>query len=228
MIFLRDAKALQQYGIKELILISQDTTDYGFDLGIKDGLPGLLDQILRVAPEIPWIRILYNYPGAVSDKLIDIMANNAQILPYFDLPLQHSDPDILKKMNRPSNIDWVYKTIEKLRSAIPDLAIRTTFITGFPGETEKAFNSLLKFIEVLQLDHVGVFPYSFERGTLAEALGDPIPEKIKLERVKRLMTAQEKISLSKNQSLIGREMKILIEGSGDGISVGRTYRMLPK
>ncbi len=225
---LRDATALQNYGIKELILIAQDTTDYGFDLGIKDGLANLLGKILHSAPNIPWVRILYNYPGYVTDALIDVMANNAQVLPYFDLPLQHADPNILKKMNRPSNINWVYKTIEKLRNAIPDLAIRTTFITGFPGETETEFLSLLKFVEELQFDHVGVFPYSFEKGTPAEALGDPVPENVKLDRVERLMAAQEKISYAKNQTLVGKEMEILIEGNGDGISVGRTYRDAPE
>lgn len=225
---LRDVEALQNYGIKELILIAQDTTDYGFDIGIKDGLSALLAQILRFAPDIPWIRILYNYPGYVTDRLIELMANNPQILPYFDLPLQHADPAILKRMNRPSDINWVYKTIEKLRAAIPDLAIHTTFIVGFPGETEKEFDSLLNFIKELRFDHVGVFPYSYEKGTPAERFGDPISEKIKLDRVRRLMSAQETISYEKNQLLIGKEMEILIEGSGDGISVGRTYRDAPE
>ena len=225
---LRDVEALQNYGIRELILIAQDTTDYGFDLGIKDGLSKLLTEILRTAPEIPWIRILYNFPGYVTDNLIEVMANNAQIVPYFDLPLQHADPSILKRMNRPFNIDWVYKTIEKLRAAIPDLAMRTTFIAGFPGETEKEFNTLLNFVKELRFDHVGIFPYSFEKGTPAEVFGDPIPEKTKLERVERLMKIQEKISYEKNKALIGKKMKILIEGSGDGISVGRSYRDDPE
>jgi len=225
---LRDVEALQNYGIKELILIAQDTTDYGFDIGVKDGLSALLAQILRVAPDIPWIRILYNYPGYVTDRLIELMANNPQILPYFDLPLQHADPAILKRMNRPSDVNWVYKTIAKLRAAISDLAIRTTFVVGFPGETEKEFDSLLNFIKELRFDHVGVFPYSHEKGTPAERFGDPISEKIKLDRVRRLMSAQETISYEKNQLLVGKEMEILIEGSGDGISVGRTYRDAPE
>ncbi|MCE1255512.1 MAG: MiaB/RimO family radical SAM methylthiotransferase, partial [Anaerolineae bacterium] len=133
---IKEALSLQEQGIQELILISQDTTDYGSDLGIKNGLAGLLKQITAQVTQIPWIRVLYAYPGYVTDELIEVMATSPQILHYLDIPLQHAHPDMLKRMKRPSNIDWVYQTVEKMRRAMPDLAIRTTFITGFPGETD--------------------------------------------------------------------------------------------
>jgi ribosomal protein S12 methylthiotransferase len=147
---------------------------------------------------------------------------------YLDIPLQHAHPDMLKRMKRPSNVVWVYKTIEKMREVIPDLALRTTFIVGYPGETEIEFNILLDFMQEIKFDHVGVFPFSFEMGTSSEPLGDPIPEVVKQERLGRLMQLQESISLSKNQAWIGKTLPVLIEGQGDGISVGRSYRDAPE
>ncbi len=227
-VIIREAEELQLRGIKELILIAQDTTDYGYDLGIKDGLVVLLEKLLPRIPDIPWLRILYSYPGYVSDRLIDLMSDSPQLLNYFDIPLQHADPTILKSMKRPSDIDWVYRTVEKMRRRIPDLAIRSTFIVGYPGETEKEFQTLLNFIEEMQMDHVGVFTFSFEKGTSSEPLGDPVSKEEKEERLRRLMELQESISLKRNQSLIGKKMNILIEGSSDGISVGRSYRDAPE
>src|SRR5690606_25334932 len=122
-----------------LILIAQDTTDYGHDLGLQDGLALLLENLVKTVPDIPWIRLLYTYPGAISDRLIELMASQPQIVHYLDIPLQHAHPDILRKMRRPANIDWVYRTLEKMRRAMPDLAIRSTFIVGYPGETEAEF-----------------------------------------------------------------------------------------
>ena len=227
-VILNEAEILQDNGVKELILIAQDTTDYGYDLGMKDGLSTLLEKLLPRIPAIPWIRLLYSFPGYVTNRLIDIMSSSPQILNYLDIPLQHADPDILKKMNRPSDIDWVYKTINKMRAALPGLAIRSTFIVGYPGETEKEFSTLLKFIEEIQFDHVGAFTFSFEQGTSSEPFGDPVPEEEKQMRLSRLMKLQESISLQRNQALIGKQLEVLIEGTGDGISVGRSYRDAPE
>jgi ribosomal protein S12 methylthiotransferase len=225
---LQDAVHLQQAGVKELIMIAQDTTDYGCDLGMKDGLVQLLEKLLPAIPKLPWVRVLYAYPGYVTDRLIDLMAAQPQLLHYFDIPLQHAHPDVLKRMKRPADMEWVYRTLEKMRKAMPDLALRTTFIVGYPGETEAEFNTLLDFMEEVKLDHVGAFTFSFEPGTASEPLGDTVPDAEKQSRLERLMILQEKISLGKNQTLIGRQLDVLIEGIGDGISVGRSYRDAPE
>jgi len=225
---LAETQILAQKGIKEVILIAQDTTDYGSDLGKKDGLADLLERMVIQTPQIPWYRILYAYPGVVTDKLIGVMAKFDQILPYLDIPLQHADPSILKRMKRPSNIDNVFKMVEKLRSAMPDFAIRTTFIVGFPGETEKEFNTLLNFINEIKFDHIGAFTYYQELGTSAFDLGDPVSEEEKNSRLERLMTLQQEISLKKNQTFIGKSIPVIIEGYNDGISVGRSYRDAPE
>lgn len=227
-IIIKEAEILQANGIKELILIAQDTTDYGYDLGMKDGLVSLLENLLPRISDIPWLRLLYSFPGYVSDRLIDLMSSSPQMLHYLDIPLQHADPGILKSMKRPSDIDWVYRTVEKMRKRIPDLAIRSTFIVGYPGETEKEFKTLLSFIEEMQLDHVGAFTFSFEPGTSSEPLGDPVTKDEKEERLGRLMELQESISLKRNQALIGKKLDVLIEGEGDGISVARSYRDAPE
>lgn len=231
---LRDTWYLQNQGVREINLIAQDTTDYGHDLGQKDGLAVLLEELTLAAPEVDWIRILYAYPGYITDRLIEVMASNQQILSYIDIPLQHADPGVLKSMRRPANMDWVYRTVEKLRKEMSGLALRTTFIVGYPGETEKAFETLLDFIEEVQFDRVGVFEFSFEPGTTSEALGDPVPTAVKTERKERLMLTQQRISLQKNQALVGKTLDVLIEGQGivDGsteiISLGRTYRDAPE
>ncbi|MDD5367730.1 MAG: 30S ribosomal protein S12 methylthiotransferase RimO [Anaerolineaceae bacterium] len=225
---LAEARRLQGQGVHELILIAQDTTDYGHDLGMKDGLATLLEQIVQATPGIDWVRVLYAYPGYVTDRLIEVMANNPQILPYLDMPLQHVDPTILRAMRRPANVDWVYHTLEKMRAALPNLALRTTFIVGYPGEGEPEFQRLLDFIQEIRFDRIGAFQFSFESGTTSEPLGDPVPQQIKDERLDRLMALQQNISLEKNQTFIGKSLDILIEGYNDGISVGRSYRDAPE
>jgi ribosomal protein S12 methylthiotransferase len=225
---LKEARHLARSGVREINLIAQDSTDYGHDLGVKDGLAKLLEKLVEQVPEVDWIRILYAYPGYVTEKLIDIMANAPQIVPYLDMPLQHADRQLLKAMRRPANMDWVHRTIAKMRSAMPDLALRTTFIVGYPGETEESFQRLLDFVADIRFDRVGVFTFSFEPGTTSEPLGDPIPEQVKQERRQRLMTVQQRISLEKNQALVGRKLDVLIDGVGDGVSVGRTYRDAPE
>jgi ribosomal protein S12 methylthiotransferase len=225
---LAEAHQLHQAGVRELILIAQDTTDYGHDLGIKDGLATLLEKLVVTAPQVDWIRVMYAYPGYVTDRLIEVMASNPKILPYLDMPLQHAHPAVLQRMRRPANIDWVHRTLAKMRSLLPDLALRTTFIVGYPGETEQEFQALLDFIQQLRFDRVGAFQFSFEPGTASEALGDPVPAEVKQERYERLMLLQQGIALQKNQSLVGKTLSTLIDGQGDGLSLGRTYRDAPE
>ncbi|MDT8896720.1 MAG: 30S ribosomal protein S12 methylthiotransferase RimO [Thermanaerothrix sp.] len=227
-VILEEARQLQAAGVKELILIAQDTTDYGHDLGLQDGLALLLENLVKTVPDIPWIRLLYTYPGAISDRLIELMASQPQIVHYLDIPLQHAHPDILRKMRRPANIDWVYRTLEKMRRAMPDLAIRSTFIVGYPGETEAEFQTLLDFLAEVRLDRVGAFTFSFEPGTASEPLGDPVPPEVKQARYNRLMELQSQISLSIHQSLIGKHLEVLIEGANQDLSVGRSYRDAPE
>ncbi len=227
-VILEEALLLQQQGIRELILIAQDTTDYGHDLGLKEGLSGLLSELVQRVPEIPWIRILYAYPGYVTERLMQVMAEHPQILPYLDMPLQHAHPDVLRRMRRPANMEWVYNTLAKMRQAMPDLALRTTFIVGYPGESEAEFQTLLDFVAEVKFDHVGVFPFSFEPGTTSEPLGDPISAEVKQARIERLMRLQEEVSKARLQTLIGRILPVLIEGCNDGIAVGRSYRDAPE
>ena len=223
-----EARKLEALGVRELILIAQDTTDYGHDLGVKDGLALLLENLVEAAPRIDWMRVMYAYPGYVTDRLIEVMATNPQIIPYLDIPLQHAHPATLKRMRRPANIDWVYRTLEKMRTAMPELALRTTFIVGYPGETETEFQALLDFIDAIRFDRVGTFQFSFESGTTSEPLGDPIPAEIKQDRFERLMERQQMISLERNQGFVGKTLDALIEGQGDGISLGRTFRDAPE
>jgi ribosomal protein S12 methylthiotransferase len=224
----REAQVLAQRGVRELILIAQDLTDYGHDLGLKDGLPTLLESICDSAPELKWIRLMYQYPGAVSDRLIEVMATRPQIVHYVDIPLQHGHPEVLKRMRRPANLEWVYRTFEKIRAAMPDVAIRTTFIVGYPGETEEEFDGLLKFVRDLQFDRVGAFQYSFEPGTPSADLPDQILAEVKQDRYERLMEMQQAISLKSNQTHVGRTLAVLIEGQGDGLTLGRSYRDAPE
>jgi ribosomal protein S12 methylthiotransferase len=225
---IKEARSLQEMGIHEIILIAQDTTDYGHDLGLKDGLAQLLEDIIPEIPEVDWVRIMYAYPGYVTDRLIDVMAKHSQIVPYLDIPLQHAHPAALRRMRRPANIDWVYRTLEKMRNAMPNLALRTTFIVGYPGETDEEFQRLLDFIKEIRFDRVGAFQFSFEPGTTSEPLGDPVPSEVKQARWEELMSLQQGISLERNQSFVGQTLEVLIEGYGDGISIGRSYRDAPE
>lgn len=225
---LEEARNLQAAGVKEIILIAQDTTDYGHDLGVKEGLAVLLEKLVKAVPDVDWIRVMYAYPGYVTDRLIEVMASHPQVLPYLDIPLQHAHPDTLKRMRRPANMNWVHRTLKKMRRAMPELALRTTFIVGYPGETEEEFETLLEFVQSVGFDRVGAFTFSFEPGTTSEPLGDPIPEEIKEERLARLMQAQQPISLEKNQSFVGQTLPVLVEGYGEGLSLGRTYRDAPE
>ncbi len=225
---LEDAAFAADQGAKELILIAQDTTTYGRDLGLEDGLALLLERLVERVPQVPWIRVMYAFPGAVTPRLMEVMARHPQVLPYLDIPLQHVHPAVLRRMRRPADGDWVRRTVAALRERMPEIAIRTTFIVGYPGETEEEFAALLQFVEEMEFDRVGIFTYSREEDTEAAALPDDVPAEVKEERRARLMERQQAISLAKNQALIGRTLDVLIEGQGDGLSVGRTYRDAPE
>lgn len=227
-LIINEARVLRDAGVRELVLIAQDTTDYGHDLGMKDGLAILLEQLTDSVPDMDWIRIMYSYPGYVTDRLIEVMATRRQILPYLDIPLQHAHPKTLQRMKRPANIDWVYKTLAKMRATIPDLSIRTTFIVGYPGETDEEYQALYDFVNEIRFDRAGAFQFSFEPGTTSAPLGDPVPASVKQERYDRLMELQQSISLQVNQSYVGKTLDVLIEGFDNGISVGRSYRDAPE
>jgi ribosomal protein S12 methylthiotransferase len=223
----------------ELLLIAQDSTDYGYDLGMKDGLAHLLDSIVEAAPDIPWIRIMYAYPGYVTPRLMETIARHDQIVKYLDMPLQHGHRETLKRMKRPAKIEWVYETVGKLREMIPNLAVRTTFIVGYPGETDEEFDGLMQFVRDLEFDRVGAFKYSYEIGTPSAALADHVPDDVKQARWEALMELQQGISLKKNQAFVGRTLNVLVEGHGQGededgnpidtpISLGRSYRDAPE
>ena len=223
-----DARQLRDYGVLEINLIAQDATYYGADRGMRDGLAHLLERLVTQVPEIPWIRVLYTFPGYITPRLIRVIRDTPQILPYVDLPLQHAHPDMLRRMRRPADMAQVRATLAALREAMPDIALRTTFIVGFPGETEAEFAALLDFVREVQFDRLGVFTYSHEPGTPAAELGDDVPEEVKTARYDQVMIAQQEISLRRNQALIGRRLDVLLEGAGDGITVGRSYRDAPE
>jgi len=242
-----DARYLAEQGMLEIILIAQDTTAYGRDAGQPDALPALLDALVAAVPQVPWVRLMYAYPQHVSRRLIETMARHPQIVHYLDLPLQHAHPATLRRMGRPSSINRVRRLIDDLRRAMPDIALRTSFIVGYPGETEAEFCALEQFVHEVQFDKVGVFTYSPEAGTRAVDLPDQVPQEVKQERYDRLMSGQQAISLARNQAQVGRTLAVLIEGQGEmeleepgapsgagdasgegAISVGRCYRDAPE
>lgn len=227
---LNDARALADMGVQEMILIAQDVTDYGHDLQIKEGLTALLEKLVKAVPEVPWIRLMYTFPGVVSRPLMELMAAEPQLLPYLDIPLQHADPRVLKSMHRPSNMGAVRETLFTLRELMPEASLRTTFIVGYPTEDEAAFQTLVDFTREVRFDHMGAFTYSFEPGAPAEPLGDPISEDAKIERLEALMQVQADISLDRNQQFIGKTLDVLVEGVDEenSISIGRSYRDAPE
>jgi ribosomal protein S12 methylthiotransferase len=225
---LSEAQHLQDQGVRELVLIAQDTTSYGYDLGMRHGFSKLLDDLVQKVPEIDWIRILYAFPSSVNASLIETMARHEQIIPYLDMPLQHAHPDMLRRMHRPTDLEAIRRRLDDLRRAMPQIALRTAFIVGFPGETEDEFQRLIDFTTEQRFDRLGVFTYSFESRTPAGNLGDPVPEALKQERYARLMELQQQISLEKHQQLVGRRLDVLIEGHDESLSIGRSYRDAPE
>jgi ribosomal protein S12 methylthiotransferase len=222
-----EARDLVAHGVKEIVLVAQDTTAYGWDLGTRDALAPLIERLCTEVNGLRWLRLMYAYPGHVTPRLIETMARYPQVVHYIDVPLQHAHPETLKRMKRP-NIGVTRQMLDALRAAMPDLAIRTTFIVGFPGETNEEFNALLEFLEEQQFDRVGVFEYSPEEGTPSATMPDQIAPKTKKHRRERAMALQQKISLAKNKQWIGKELDVLIEGAGDGVSIARSYRDAPE
>lgn len=224
---IEEARHLASTGAKELNLIAQDVTQYGYDLYRSFTLPKLLRELNGVEG-IEWIRLLYFYPNRLTDEVIEAMATLPKVLPYVDIPLQHAHPETLKRMKRPWDGERYLRLFEKLRAAMPDAAIRTTFIVGFPGETDLEFSYLLDFMEAARLDRVGAFVFSREPGTSAHDMEGQVPFRLKRERFDRLMRAQQKISLAKNQSWLGRTLTVLVEEEKDGWSAGRSFRDAPE
>lgn len=230
-----EAQALVAAGAKELVVVAQDSTDYGRDFGEPDSLSRLLAAICnRTDDRLRWVRLMYAYPGHVSDALIETMAAQEKIVPYLDMPLQHGDPRTLRRMRRPSRLEMVYDHMRNLRAAMPNIALRSTFIVGFPGETEEEFQGLLDFVKAIEFDKVGAFTFSPEPGTPSATMPDQVPDEVKQERYGRLMEVQQPISLRKNQAQVGKLLEILVEGegeiadTGDPLLLGRSYRDAPE
>ena len=225
---LAEARSLVDQGVRELILIAQDTTAYGRDLGQRRGLVELLPDLLAQVPELTWLRLMYAYPQHIDSRLIDVLASDPRICHYLDVPLQHAHPDVLRRMRRPHDPERVERLVADLRAAMPDIALRTSFIVGFPGETRREFEALLDFMAAVRFDRVGVFTYSKEKGTAAAELPGQVPPGLRQARYERAMAWQQEISLQRNQEQVGRTLPVLIEGAQEGISLGRSYRDAPE
>jgi len=225
-----EAEQLVAQGVRELTLIGQDTTCYGEDLGMKDGLAQLLDSLARI-PDLKWLRFLYAYPNKVTGRLLETIARHENICKYLDMPLQHASAAVLKSMRRGGNADIFLKTIERVRATVPDVAIRTTFITGFPGESEADFAVLSEFVRAAKLDWLGVFSYSDEEGSGAFNLGDKIPSRTIEARRRSLMRLQQSISRKSRARLVGRRFDLLVEGPSEETPLlweGRTQHQAPE
>ncbi len=224
---LEEARHLAATGVKEINLIAQDVTQYGFDLYREFTLPKLLRE-LNAIDGIEWIRILYFYPNRLTDEVIEAIATLPKVLPYIDIPLQHAHPETLRRMKRPWDGERYLGLFEKVRAAVPDVAIRTTFIVGFPGETEEEFDYLLEFMKSARLDRVGAFMFSREGGTPSFEMEGQVPFRIKRERYDKLMRTQQRISLEVNQRWVGREIDVLVDERKDGWAIGRSHRDAPE
>lgn len=225
---IEEAKSLSKKGIKELIIIAQDTTKYGIDLYKRPRLAELLEELCKI-DGIEWIRFLYAYPESITDELIKVVKENDKICKYFDIPIQHISDEVLKRMNRKNNGEGIKKLINKIRNQIPEAILRTSLIVGFPGETEEDFNKLYKFVQDAKFDKLGVFTYSKEDGTPAEKMENQMHPNTKKSRYNKIMKLQQKISEEILKGKIGKTYKTLIEGiSFDGrYLIGRTYMDVP-
>lgn len=222
-----EAEFLAANGTKELILIAQDITDYGKDLYGKKNLSELLNKLSEVKG-IEWIRLMYAYPSHFPDDVIEVIAENPKVLKYVDIPLQHISDDVLKSMRRGVTSKQTYNLLYKLRNRIPDITLRTTFIVGYPNETEKDFEQLIDFIKEIKFDRVGAFTFSVEENTSSFILGDPVSKEEKEKRKSLLMEVQSQISLEKNQSFVGKTLKVILESKESEYYVGRSYRDAPE
>ena len=222
------AEKLASDGIKELVLVAQETTLYGVDLYGEKKLPELLTKLSEIEG-IEWIRLLYCYPEEITDELIEVMATNPKICHYVDIPIQHSENAILKRMGRRTSREDIVELVGRLRTAMPDIAIRTTLISGFPGETQELHDGLVDFVDECEFDRLGVFTYSPEEGTPAAEYEDQVDGELAVKWRDEIMELQQEISYEKNQQMIGSTQKVLIEGYlvDDDVYVGRTYRDAP-
>ena len=218
----REIRELVTGGVREVILVSQNTTAYGLDLAREPGsatsgspLARLLERICADVPELPWLRFHSCYPGWVTEDLLQTMAKLPQVVKYFDIPLQHAHPEILRTMRRPSDVEHVKQVLARARELMPDVALRTTFITGYPGETREHFAAVLDLMREVRFDHVGVFPYYPEEGTPAGTAPGQVPSRTRQARKRRALELQQEISLELNQKFIGRELDVLVEGAAD-------------
>jgi ribosomal protein S12 methylthiotransferase len=231
-----EARRLAAEGVREIVLVAQDSTDYGRDLGMRDALPELLERLSEAVPDVPWLRLMYAYPGHVTRRLAETMARLPNVVPYVDVPLQHGAESVLRRMKRPSNTRMVREMIDMLRDAMPDVALRTTFIVGYPGETEAEFEELLAFVRESGFDHVGCFTFSPQSESSAAHEPDQVPERTKRSRQRRLMEVAQQVSLIRNRAMVGREIDVLVESTstdrrddvGAGFVVGRSYRDAPE
>ena len=225
---LAEAQRLADQGVKELILVAQETTVYGVDLYGEKRLPQLLTKLARV-PGIRWIRVQYCYPEEITEELIQVIKNEPKVCHYLDLPIQHASDRILKRMGRRTTQADLRRIIGRLREEIPDICLRTTLISGFPGETEDDHEELMRFVDDCEFDRLGVFPYSAEEDTPAASMPDQIPEEVKEERRAELMELQQEIAFEKAEEMAGRELTVMIEGkvADENAYAGRTYKDAP-
>ena len=222
-----EANELVAKGVNEIVLIAQDTTSWGIDIYGKPSLPMLLKELDKIE-NLEWIRLMYTYPSLVDDELLEVIANSKKIVHYIDMPLQHSHPEVLKRMKRPV-MDYE-KLVNNIRKHIPDVVLRTTFITGYPAETEEEFEHLLNFVKKMKFDKLGVFEFCSEKGTYAYTLKNKIKASVKKQRRNKILEAQQKISLEINRSLIGKEIPVIIEGvvESENKAIARSFRDAPE
>lgn len=246
---IQEIRELVDGGVREVILVSQNTTAYGQDLVGASPAPAergttlsrLLGQICDGVPELPWLRFHYCYPGWVNDQLLRTMARLPQVVKYLDIPLQHAHPDVLRAMNRPRDVEHVKAVLARARELMPELALRTTFIVGFPGETAAHFAAVLRFMEAVQFDHAGIFPYFAEEGTPAASLSGQVSDRVKQRRKMQALEVQQGVSLARNQAFVGQELEVLVEGTAGETPatarvapgaaerlIGRTFRDAPE
>ncbi|MDP3150285.1 MAG: 30S ribosomal protein S12 methylthiotransferase RimO [Ignavibacteria bacterium] len=223
----REAEFLAKNHTKELILIGQDTTDYGKDLYQKRNLAELITRLSEIEG-IEWIRLMYVYPSHFPEDLMEVMANNPKVCKYIDIPLQHISDDVLRSMRRGITKRRTVEMLNELHKKIPGVTIRTTFIVGYPNETKEDFNELCEFVKEFKFDRIGVFTYSVEESTPSFILGDPVTEKEKVRRKNKLMEIQQTISHEKNLSLLGKKLRIVVEGREGDYYIGRSYRDAPE
>jgi ribosomal protein S12 methylthiotransferase len=226
----REVEMLAAQGVKEFVLISQDTVNYGIDLNLQNGLARLISSLADV-PGVEWLRFLYCYPTGISDELLTVMAERPNVCSYFDIPLQHVSRNILARMRRGGGRASYERLIERIRKRVPGVGVRTTFITGFPGETDRDFNELVDFVRTIEFDRVGVFTYSDEEGSPAFDLDGKVSDAVMKERERRLMKEQARISKRRNLGMVGRQVRVLLEGAAkesDLLLEGRMESQAPE